>query len=194
MRVRSGTKSHLQPEHGTQEIMLPDDGSLASQAQRFGTLEYRDIPWSHGVRSTQDDSITMTVNLALWWLHTMAAESNGIKKRYPLLRNLERIIGVEETRYPPSPMSLETTPDRPHGKKLPVRSTRPPSVHFLTERNKGIKCGREEVDLDDAARRNQQPPGVQQLPARKKRSKRLRREVELKESQSKLSRDWWSFF
>lgn len=52
-----------------------------AQAMATGVLEYRAIPWQdHADRS-------MTVNLALWWLHMMAADSSAIHDRYPSLRD-----------------------------------------------------------------------------------------------------------
>ena len=45
-----------------------------------GTLEYKAIPWSN---NASDNSLT--INLALWWLHMMALESHEICYWYPPL-------------------------------------------------------------------------------------------------------------
>ena len=59
---------------GTQSDARSDDSYADSQRLLDVVLEYRCIPWS---RNGRDD---LTVNLALWWLSTLAAHSHAIKE------------------------------------------------------------------------------------------------------------------
>ena len=52
-----------------------------------GSLQYRSIPWESFVEDSDRKRGTMTVNLALWWLHMMAADSNDIQETYGPLKN-----------------------------------------------------------------------------------------------------------
>lgn len=70
--------------------MRAETKSPASRAISQGVLEYRAIPWQgHGDEEGEDSEI-LTVNLALWWLHMMAAESNVIEERYAPLPETQR--------------------------------------------------------------------------------------------------------
>lgn len=52
---------------------------------RSGTLEYKAIPWKEKDSLSPGGQQTLTINLALWWLHLMASENNSIKDTYPSL-------------------------------------------------------------------------------------------------------------
>ena len=81
-----------------------------------GILEYKAIPWSNDnggkPRRAQD---SMTVNLALWWLHMMASVSSIIKERYAPLSKIAppSCFGVQS-----SNSHLPSTSDH-SGPKLP---------------------------------------------------------------------------
>ena len=127
VRVRPGSVGESQEKDSQSETdtilnKLADDGSPAAKAQRYGILEYKAIPWTNGAGETQDSVANMTVNLALWWLHIMAAENNAIEDVYPPLRNLSRDTVNKDIQYPPTPESLNTTPkSRPYGKRLQTK-------------------------------------------------------------------------
>ena len=156
VRVRPGSETDLQSVIDAPNNLRPNDGSPASQAQRFGILEYKAVPWDNGGEGPQDGSAKMTVNLALWWLHMMAAKSNGIENRYLSLRDLARdtVDNKDTPRYPPTPESLNTTPaSRPHGKRLPMRrnetSSLKPQGKNLSEQPKRSKRARDDEDHKD---------------------------------------------
>ncbi|KAI4157199.1 MAG: hypothetical protein LQ342_008466 [Letrouitia transgressa] len=72
-------------------VVIPDNpvggrtSTTTGRAKRQGTLEYRSVPWSCGQRSSQSGGNEMTVNLALWWLHMLAAAGHEIEDCYPPL-------------------------------------------------------------------------------------------------------------
>ncbi|KAI4218490.1 MAG: hypothetical protein L6R36_008929 [Xanthoria steineri] len=47
--------------------------------QRKGNLEYKAIPWTNDASEPSSSTHGLTINLALWWLHTMAAISHQIE-------------------------------------------------------------------------------------------------------------------
>ncbi len=53
--------------------------------RREGTLEFKAIPWTSDAAKANTSDNSLTVNLALWWLHMMALESHGIDYWYPPL-------------------------------------------------------------------------------------------------------------
>jgi hypothetical protein len=63
------------------------NGTPAERAEANGTLEFKAIPWAHHFQNPHGDCRVMTVNLALWWLHMMAAENSFIEERYPPLKD-----------------------------------------------------------------------------------------------------------
>ena len=52
------------------------------RAMDSGLMEYKVIPWARPARSSQNSSMKMTVNLALWWLHMLAMNESSIKAKY----------------------------------------------------------------------------------------------------------------
>ena len=59
------------------------------RALKKGCIEYKVIPWSHHATTQHEESTVMTVNLALWWLHMMAAKDGEIQDEYAPLRDNE---------------------------------------------------------------------------------------------------------
>jgi len=57
----------------------------ATRALTDGLMEYKAIPWNSHAPTSQRNPEVMTVNLALWWLHMMAAESSAIEEDYVTL-------------------------------------------------------------------------------------------------------------
>jgi hypothetical protein len=56
-----------------------------------GRLEYKAIPWnSTKTEDQQQDCDSLTVNLALWWLHIMASVSSNIEGQYPALKEVAK--------------------------------------------------------------------------------------------------------
>ena len=47
--------------------------------QRIRTLEYKAIPWTNDGSESSSNTHGLTINLALWWLHMMAAISHEIE-------------------------------------------------------------------------------------------------------------------
>lgn len=63
------------------------DETPAKRAQTNGLLEFKAIPWANHFHRGRDHLGQLTVNLSLWWLHIMAAESSCIEERYEPLRD-----------------------------------------------------------------------------------------------------------
>ncbi|KAI4213159.1 MAG: hypothetical protein LQ349_009294 [Xanthoria aureola] len=61
------------------EMKGPKD-KADSGAHRIGILEYKAIPWSYDETETQSSDGRLTVNLALWWLHMMAAVGHEMQE------------------------------------------------------------------------------------------------------------------
>lgn len=59
--------------------------SPSGRISHSGMLEYKAIPWKDKSSLSIGGQQTLTVNLALWWLHLMASENNSIKDTYPPL-------------------------------------------------------------------------------------------------------------
>jgi hypothetical protein len=71
---------------GSQELEEFVEGAPeATQALTDGVMEYKAIPWDSHIPTSQRNPEVMTVNLALWWLHMMAAESSAIEEDYVTL-------------------------------------------------------------------------------------------------------------
>lgn len=63
------------------------DKTPAERAKTNGVLEYKAIPWANYLHHPDAHDKDLTVNLALWWLHIMAAESSSIEEDYPPLKD-----------------------------------------------------------------------------------------------------------
>ena len=64
----------------TSESLKDPKQNASAEVFKKGTLEYKAIPWSS---KASDNSLT--INLALWWLHMMALENHEICYSYPPL-------------------------------------------------------------------------------------------------------------
>ena len=98
IRIRPFSPDHLRSPENTQDsglsFPIPEERATAftskpsktpkqdavAESFKEGTLEYKAIPWSS---NASDNSLT--INLALWWLHMMALESHEIRYSYPPL-------------------------------------------------------------------------------------------------------------
>ena len=54
--------------------------SIDSKRKEHGVLEYKSIPWDDG---SQRQEASLSINLALWWLHMMAATARSVGPFYP---------------------------------------------------------------------------------------------------------------
>ena len=64
--------------------------NAAAEVLKHGTLEYKAIPWSSNASEASASDNSLTINLALWWLHMMALESHEICYWYPPLAGATR--------------------------------------------------------------------------------------------------------
>jgi len=86
--VRSLPENDSQTSTTTHKIIQEYDGSPAARARKNGgILELRAIPWKHRHDMANHDGETLTVNLALWWLHLLATQGCGIEDEYVPLRD-----------------------------------------------------------------------------------------------------------
>ena len=63
----------------------PNNQEPASRTKRDGILEIKSIPWQDDTNEQSRDASSLTINLALWWLHIMAANKHEIEDTYPSL-------------------------------------------------------------------------------------------------------------
>ncbi|MCJ1258317.1 hypothetical protein MMC24_006149 [Lignoscripta atroalba] len=61
--------------------------SVIHRARTEGILEYKAIPWTEGGNEAGRNSKSMTINLALWWLHLIATGKTDIGDDYGTLRD-----------------------------------------------------------------------------------------------------------
>ena len=98
-RKRPSNKK-ISAEPAVKETEPPD-----VRAKNSGTIEFKSIPWRNDAHGTPGSSRVMTVNLALWWLHMMAAEDSAIQDSYSPLGSAEWNQKVE------TPKSSFTDPE-----------------------------------------------------------------------------------
>lgn len=79
---------------------IPNE-SLNARARKTGIMEVKAIPWLDSTAIAERDFDTITINLALWWLHIMAAECRDIKEHYPRLQDTFWSGIPEEDQIPP---------------------------------------------------------------------------------------------
>ena len=84
------------------------------RAYEGGYLEYKAIPWHRYVTPGDRESTVMTINLALWWLHLMAAKDGEIQDKYAPLKAYEWATdtepGTQSSSFAISETSQETQP------------------------------------------------------------------------------------
>lgn len=91
----NGEKPNL--SHEQDESNDPVMSSVTKERlQNNGKLEFRAIPWTHLTTSNSLRSNQLTVDLALWWLHIMAAVSSNIKEQYPPLKGIAQPMCFRE--------------------------------------------------------------------------------------------------
>ncbi|KAL9128408.1 MAG: hypothetical protein Q9217_002899 [Psora testacea] len=129
-----------------------------------GYLEYRAIPWQHYTNDAQRDSAVMTVNLALWWLHMMAANDSSIKEEYTPLKDSEWGTSTDAETQSSSFALSEGSLDRPpFAEKSPKHSLNALSLHSDRAGNKRSRKNEEE----DAAYVEQESPQKRKTRGRK---------------------------
>ncbi|KAL9135630.1 MAG: hypothetical protein Q9175_003160 [Cornicularia normoerica] len=85
--LRGNTRQYSQTSATTHQSIQEDDGSPAARARKDGgILEIRSIPWENSLGMENHDGEILTVNLALWWLHSLAIQGCGIEDEYLPLR------------------------------------------------------------------------------------------------------------
>lgn len=86
LRVRPGSQIDTQRAVSSHGSVKAPTASPADRAGMSGTLEFKAIPWTEEQTRSSTISNGLTVNLALWWLHMLAAEDSKIEDTYsPLL-------------------------------------------------------------------------------------------------------------
>jgi len=71
---------------GTVKTKREDPSSAAFRTKRNGILEIKAIQWQDDAKGQRKAPPSLTINLALWWLHIMAADKHDIEDTYPPLR------------------------------------------------------------------------------------------------------------
>ncbi|KAL8687614.1 MAG: hypothetical protein Q9218_006260 [Villophora microphyllina] len=73
--------------------------SAPARPEIRGGMEFKLIPWDNDEHQDTEDSKGLTVNLALWWLHMMAANGTEVQESYPPLNH----AGVNAKKPPKTP-------------------------------------------------------------------------------------------
>ncbi|KAL8749807.1 MAG: hypothetical protein Q9199_007467 [Rusavskia elegans] len=81
------------------ETTDPED-KAKPRSQGTGILEYKAIPWSHEDTEIQSSDNKPTVNLALWWLHMMAAVGHEMQE-------YDKTLGKAQNGEPETPSDSE---------------------------------------------------------------------------------------
>ncbi len=82
VRISPGSDTDSDSVFDIQGSSESSDLTPAARARSSGILEFQAIPWGFDKHPVYRNGKGMTVNLALWWLHMMAAESSEIEERY----------------------------------------------------------------------------------------------------------------
>jgi hypothetical protein len=61
--------------------MDPNDKQLIEEVEKHGLVQYKSIPWDAS-SETENAEKAITVNLALWWLHILAAVNGRLGRDY----------------------------------------------------------------------------------------------------------------
>ena len=92
LRIRPGSLTKIQATVKTMGSSKVPNLTPAAQARLTGILEFQAIPWQSKNRVLRSQRSGMTVNLALWWLHMLAAEDSAIREQYAPLSRAVRTI------------------------------------------------------------------------------------------------------
>ena len=88
LRIRPGPQDRSLSAKDKKNPSKISTADAAQKTKRSGVVEYRSIPW---VENNSDVGATpdgMTVNLALWWLHLLAADAKEIEDLYSPLNSV----------------------------------------------------------------------------------------------------------
>ena len=88
VRIRLRAQHNSQTSNNSMGLSPEPTTSLKHRAAREGVLEYKAIPWANCRNEGQQNHKSLTVNLALWWLHLMAAGKTDISDDYGPLRDI----------------------------------------------------------------------------------------------------------
>ncbi|KAK8000112.1 hypothetical protein PG990_012712 [Apiospora arundinis] len=69
--------------------MAPSDKKLRSRLIKNGLMEYVSVPWERHLPRDDGESQELTMNLALWFIHTLAGNSHRVDWGYPPLLDEE---------------------------------------------------------------------------------------------------------
>ena len=94
VRIRPGSQTSSRTAIATQSSLESFMSTPATRARNAGILEYQAIPWNNDWEVKDKRCTGMTVNLALWWLHMMAAEESIIEDHYTPLPGAVRKIMI----------------------------------------------------------------------------------------------------
>lgn len=87
VRIYLGQELNPQVSFNTERSTPESVRPLTNRARDEGFLEYKVIPWADMRNEPRRNSKSMTVNLALWWLHLIAAGETDIRDEYESLRS-----------------------------------------------------------------------------------------------------------
>lgn len=126
LRIRPDPEAGSQSRIQARKNKKIDDASPAVRAGRSGTMEYKAIPWDIRSNQPQSTSETLTINLALWWLHLLAADASGIEDNYSPLADKPHFPRTGDKRH-------GQHPERTYDPKI-TSPSEPPSqnAHLMT--------------------------------------------------------------
>ncbi|KAL6715420.1 hypothetical protein ACLMJK_006381 [Lecanora helva] len=158
---RKARKETIRRKHAARE---PCDKAIID-----GCLEYQTIPWDDRKRSQRVDAPRMTANLALWWLHLLAANDGAIEEDYVPLDESEWSMETE-TQTPTSSFSMlgDSQESQPLAESPPARRLRSFTIGSSFAGTKRSRSEEDEGDEGEDDSENDQPKSSQKRRNRKK--------------------------
>ena len=86
LRIRASDAGTKQAKSkGIEESQEAYASEGQKKARRSGEVELVSVPWDNHATDPRGDDCKLSINLALWWLHILAATECGIESSYPEL-------------------------------------------------------------------------------------------------------------
>lgn len=149
VRVRPGSQVGSRRAIDAQVSNKAPTASPADRAGNSGILEYKAIPWDNEDNELPNHPRGLTVNIALWWLHMLAAEDSEIEDMYSPLRAAARKTNVTDNVHnDASDRTPKMKPPCPHA--MPLREAHPVTPPSSGRSRKRVRDN--DLDLDDRRR------------------------------------------
>ena len=127
-----------------------------TKSPKAGKMQYKVIPWSTENANMGRAPGKLTINLALWWLHMLAAENSKIHRLYTPLS--EMVLETDSVPVPP----VQETPKTPE-------PTLKRSLTSVDTPRTSLKRKGDHGDGNNVAKNRRKPQGRKKLPDRSRK-------------------------